>query len=178
MNEFFKACIEDLWTTDAAQGQRFLHQVLPDGREEFCCLGLICKKYIEMIGPLTVSVEDLKRPFADPEQPVTSGYKMVRYDGHVAGLPKSVQAALGIMSGLGRYQTKTGYCALAYLNDSGRSFKEIARVMESTSPTEWIDERETLGPHLVPDSFAGLPHEVQATPWSGASPEQEGNDDA
>ena len=131
MNDFFRACVEELETTTALQGRTYLHQKYDDGQEAFCCLGLFCLKYIELIGPLRVTKDVFRRRGSNP----VAG---VRYNGEESAMPPEVMKALGLQTHLGVYVKSDGsHSSLAIANDTGHSFKQIAEIMKGVGPDEW-----------------------------------------
>lgn len=80
-----------------------------------CCLGVLCDVYGKLVKPLTITA------------PRGTGY--VKFNGNSVTLPGSVRRAIGLSTDEGRY----GYSGetLAHLNDSGKRFSTIAKIIES-----------------------------------------------
>ena len=86
-------------------------------KKGFCCLGVACKVYEQETGnKLPVNEFGTFR-----EDALIREYKCVR-------------EWLGLSSGLGRFQETGGDCSLTKLNDEGKSFNEIADLIESEPP--------------------------------------------
>jgi hypothetical protein len=91
---------------------------IPEG---FCCLGVLCELAVEagvIAAPFLLS-ESPSFVYGDEEQ-------------ERAGLPRKVRKWSGINSSLGDYTTPDGReAALAFDNDEGLTFDQIADIIES-----------------------------------------------
>ena len=117
--------VKDLWlealrSGKFRQGRRRLKVMLPDGRFEYCCLGVLC----EIAKPYLLDMW---------EKEEKEDVHFIRFYGVFSGtLSPQVMDWAGMENDLG---TRKGGPLLAYLNDGGWSFEEIARVIE----LEWED---------------------------------------
>jgi hypothetical protein len=109
MNSAAKAWVKDLRTTRAKQTRNTLHRV-SDNR--FCCLGRACVVYNRL---------------HKNKLPVSHDCAYYSYAGEEDVLPKRVRVWLGLNTNAGHF----GNESLAKLNDSGKTFKEIADIIES-----------------------------------------------
>ena len=94
------AWIKDLETTKAGQAIGGLR----DGKNKYCCLGRLC---------------------------IVAGLKYNKntgYDGEFFGLPDSVMELTGMRDSYGSYDDDE--MSLSGLNDDGKSFKDIAKVIK------------------------------------------------
>lgn len=89
----------------------------------WCCLGIACHVFDRMFpGVLKISaVED-----------------STLFDDNTSTLPCMVKDAFGFHGEAGPYEQTT----LAYQNDCGKSFLEIADLIESNPPGLWVEETE------------------------------------
>jgi len=87
--------------------------------DEYCCLGIACEL------------------FEVPRNLSQSGERY-EYDGHSATAPSEVVAALALYSELGSSQPRD-IDSLAGLNDSGKTFEEIADLVEK-DPSQYFRE--------------------------------------
>jgi hypothetical protein len=110
LNENAKKFVAALRSGEYKQGTKYLTSVRPEGEFD-CCLGVACKLYIKDGGLLP-----------------TSRYEnYVTYAGKPAWLPKPVREWLGFGSDDGNYKGSS----LTSDNDTGKSFIEIADIIES-----------------------------------------------
>jgi len=77
-----------------------------------CCLGVACR-VVKRLVPGLVKVSQFMG--------------LVEFNGHDSELPLEVRDVLGLQDSAGRFNGE----ALAYLNDRGKTFEEIADVIES-----------------------------------------------
>lgn len=105
------------------QGQKVLHQVInsAEGKiEEFCCLGVACDLYRKYGGRLDThkisGIDGIEIAYGRRE------------DEETAALPEVVRVALGLRGSSGDFDDGT---SLAFLNDTGKSFDEIAAIIRS-----------------------------------------------
>ena len=84
--------------------------LLRSAQNEYCCLGVLC----DLMSPDT-----WKRPYG-------SGYY---YDNSISSLPSSTISWSGMTSSLGRVSSESA--SLAYMNDSGSTFNDIADIIEA-----------------------------------------------
>ena len=106
MNEFAKEWVKALRSGEYKQGKHRLHR-----GNVFCCLGVACDLYQKKFGDLDVGFYE----FGD--------ITMFSYDGHEHGLPEKVRNSLSIGD--------SDISALIELNDGGRTFLEIADIIET-----------------------------------------------
>jgi hypothetical protein len=83
----------------------------------FCCLGVLCDLAVKakVINPPTILISDYGDDFAYGN------------GGYTGALPDSVRRWAGLSESSGAHRSTS----LAALNDSGRTFKTIAKVIES-----------------------------------------------
>lgn len=93
------------------QGRVSLHKVWSQGVERFCCLGVLCK--------LAADEGVIPAPGGLP-----NGGR--EYAGAVSFLPPLVRKWAGISDAFGDYGTGN----LAYDNDKGKTFAEVADIIE------------------------------------------------
>lgn len=106
--------LEALRSGEYEQGRQFLRT----RDNEFCCLGVLC---------------DLAVKAGVIEEPTADGWGEYRYGdgGEQSGLPDEVSDWAGIDTQLGRFSHGGVDTALAFLNDRGTPFSEIADIIES-----------------------------------------------
>lgn len=85
----------------------------------YCCLGVLCE--ISGLGKWVANAEELSR---GTQEYTTEGV----YAG-VGGLPDNVRYWSGMGSSLGSYDARCS--ALSGLNDTGKTFNEIANIIEA-----------------------------------------------
>ena len=91
-------------------------QVLRDSDNKFCCLGVLC------------DIIDKEAWVADDSNRRTPAFT---YDGNRAVLPIHVMEITGIENCFGQLPKNEGpYTSLTNMNDGGKSFEEIADVIE------------------------------------------------
>ena len=95
------------------QGFGALEYIDDKGNVSNCCLGVLCRLYIEDGGEL--SVEKSKHT--------------TLFDLNAAMLPEKVANYIGIHSAMGRLKGNAGY--LTVLNDSGVGFETIADIIDN-----------------------------------------------
>lgn len=112
LNERQKMLVDDLRANGDKQGRYGLHNKNAKGEETFCCLGRACLIFVlENPGVLVI--------YEGPTE--------VQYNNCQAYLPKPVQDWFG-------FEEKSGWfndTSLSVLNDGGKSFAEIADIIES-----------------------------------------------
>lgn len=117
--------IKARWTAALRSGEyeqtrTFLH-VKGEIKDKFCCLGVLCDLAVK--DNVAVPVTTANRGPFDPVH--------VAYDEFTGTLPVVVGKWAGGVSGLGSFCTEDGEAGtLADLNDSGKTFDEIADVIE------------------------------------------------
>jgi len=100
------------------QGRDYLCQLYGEERE-FCCLGVACELFIRSGNKLRTAVR-------------SDGGNYVEYGGNRGIVPGKVREWLGLRDNLGEYVNKNGLTSsLADLNDRGKSFENIADIIES-----------------------------------------------
>ena len=111
LNENAKKWVEALRSGKYEQGIGFL-----EDNNKFCCLGVACRLALsDGIGTRTENEDG-----------------DVRYGNESGVLPESVKRWLGLATVAGDfYREEGGSNDLTYLNDAGRSFSEIADLIES-----------------------------------------------
>ena len=106
--EVRKLWVEALRSGEYKQGKYNLHK-----KDEFCCLGVLCELAVkEGVTNVTKSGVDFL------------------YEGHSISLPNSVVSWSGLRDRCGQFG-KTSLMALNDYMEKGRSFSEIADVIES-----------------------------------------------
>jgi hypothetical protein len=120
MNENAKAWIAALRSKKYTQTKQYLHD-----KDGFCCLGVACELAIADGVPLTQRLFDDGGTFY-----IDRG--VIDYGGTISSLPSEVKDWLGIDSDLGNYQDFVAEdTCLAWKNDGGKTFEEIADIIES-----------------------------------------------
>ncbi len=109
------------------QGQNKLCKITPDGDEEYCCLGVLCNM-------LNEPFEIITNPFNDNDNVKLKSYNNEGPD----YLPESVLKKTGMKQtqGIVEETPSNGLkerIVLSYLNDSGKTFNEIADIIEQHS---------------------------------------------
>jgi len=84
-----------------------------------CCLGVACDVFIEMGGKMDIGEE------------YHQGGKSVRYNEETAVMPRVVMNAFGISLSSGQYDVPSGSSCLSHDNDNGKTFAQIADIIES-----------------------------------------------
>ena len=86
------------------------------GKRRYCCLGVACDLYLKE------HPDKLK---------AVIGERVVRYNNDIMSLPEIVMKWLGINDNTGGFLMDGKGCSLASINDDGKSFKEIAKIIRS-----------------------------------------------
>lgn len=115
MNKNAKKWVKALRSGKYQQGTGALCNVQEGEPDLFCCLGVACDLYQKENGDLKVEQTTWK-----PGQRT--------YDGRTGSLPEKVEEWLGLADGDGSY--KDGDTSLASYNDAGKTFKQIAAIIE------------------------------------------------
>lgn len=106
------------------QGKHFLHNADTD---EYCCLGVACELYDEVVGGLNKRVLTAKRE-DDMGGPMrVTAYGTDLGGGTIYSLPVVVRDWLGLHGDSAAYGLND---SLAKLNDEGKSFDVIAKTIE------------------------------------------------
>lgn len=98
----------------------------PDGSR--CCLGVACDIAVE--AGIATAVKRTVTPMDDGPD-VHVGQVLYSYDGKLYTLPKSVREFFGFVTNGGSYTDIKGRKSLAFQNDNGLTFSEIADIIES-----------------------------------------------
>lgn len=117
----------ELWVEALRSGKYPQSTLWLHNESGYCCLGVACAVYQEIVGDLDVQYDDL----LDHDEFV------VHYDEEPEFLPTKVQNWLGLNSNNGGYRrTDWGLAetSLTQLNDGGAPFDEIADIIESRPP--------------------------------------------
>lgn len=111
LNEFAREWVQALRSGNYKQGKRFLHSVA----DEYCCLGVVCELAIKhgIIGPSVLQ-----------DTGPSYGYGNL---GCYAGAPGEVMDWIKLKDSIGQFD----HGCLAHLNDAGKTFNEIADIIES-----------------------------------------------
>lgn len=126
LNENAQLWVADLRANKDLQGRRRLHIISPTGEERFCCLGRACIVYMQVTG---IELETMHN-----EEP---GFgTVVYYENEAALLPTKVKEWLGLKNAAGIFNDDDSAIpvtarALTTQNDRGRSFEDIATLIES-----------------------------------------------
>lgn len=141
MNENAEAWVAELRSGKYEQGDGKLHKITPKGEDQFCCLGVACELYEQKVGGL----HPRQMPHRDYEGNIVIGYSTYSGpvppehsgDGFAYTLPPEVTEWLGLASDDGSFSDaapndlpEESSTSLANLNDSGRTFGEIADTIE------------------------------------------------
>jgi hypothetical protein len=112
LNAAAKKWVKALRSGKYKQGKNYLRT-----GDRFCCLGVACELAVKA---------GIIPPASEPTiQAAVKG--VLAYEDQKFGLPKSVQTWLGLQDCLGRFADTT----LGHLNDKGKRFTTIARIIES-----------------------------------------------
>ena len=112
MNDNAKELVAVLESGEFEQGTNCLSR-----HDKHCCLGVACLVYQKRVGGLDISL--------DPSS------ERVSYDGTRVVMPNVVRNYFGFQTTTGLFHIDSSWNSLAGLNDSGKSFKEIAAVIKS-----------------------------------------------
>lgn len=122
MNDNAKLWARELKSGKWKQTKNVLHNVDEDS---YCCLGVACKLAIDA-GVQLIEEQELDN---------MDGITMSFYNGKGLDLPQPVQEWLGLCSEVGNIKPAKNEplfkATLAYKNDNGSSFEEIANLIES-----------------------------------------------
>lgn len=121
MNENVKLWIEALRSGKFEQCQNQLRKTGTDGTYYYCCLGVASQLYMEQTG-------EGEWEFAADHR--IDQFKVGNFR-NSGLLTNQVREWLGLQSAAGGYNTEEGHGSLAILNDLGKTFEEIADVIES-----------------------------------------------
>lgn len=117
------AVIKTKWT-DALRSGKYQQGVgaLRSGDNKFCCLGVLCD---------VAEAKGLSMEVIAPED----NSQVWKYDDRVGGLPQSVQGWAGMDDSMGSRMINDNFegpyrPCLADLNDEGRTFEQIADIIE------------------------------------------------
>lgn len=115
-----KLWIKALLSGDYEQGQNGLRRRDLEDGDKFCCLGVLCELYKQEIGGVTWRVMD-----------TISSPTWFRILGDSSVLPNKIREWAGLDEANGQFSYKNGKMeSLSALNDSGKTFKQIAKVIE------------------------------------------------
>lgn len=114
--ENIKLLVEDLRSGKHKQTKRRLRNILSNG---YCCLGRACEVFMQHNpNVIETKIDELTKTFY--------------YAGEAAVLPEVVAKWYGFATFTGWFKLENGgRCSLVSLNDNGRTFAEIADVIES-----------------------------------------------
>lgn len=117
-----KLWVEALRSGEYKQGKKAL-----SSNGGYCCLGVACETYNKHNTPLPTVVDAAKRTC---------------YDGEIFYLPTAVVSWLGMKSSDGAYLEggEDGVTSLADQNDKGKSFDEIADIIENNPKWLWKED--------------------------------------
>lgn len=112
---------------DYTQGKSVLHRKV-EGRDQFCCLGVLC----DLAAKAGVVASANTRPRCECES--CQGNVIQVYDGHDDFLPPVVYQWAGLPNGNPSTSVELDDpdvpSTLSYLNDNGKTFEEIAAIIE------------------------------------------------
>lgn len=111
MNDFAKEWVAALRSGEYKQGREYLQK-----GDEYCCLGVVCDLFQKKFGGLEVR---------------TDSYGRTIYGGNAIYLPSPVKEALNLQSINARYIVDGDHAFLTNDNDDGKTFEEIAAIIES-----------------------------------------------
>lgn len=129
-----KKWIKALQSGKFKQGTGTLKQYNSKGAAQHCCLGVLCELYNDSMRKS--KKKTLSEKFCDIDSDFSHGCS--RFGGKKDDLPKEVKDWAGMKNSLGKFKIKeVDYCGeydheecLADLNDTGRKFKTIAKIIE------------------------------------------------
>ena len=117
--------VKNLRSGQYKQGTGYL-VTIEKGVDKFCCLGVLCDMAVRakvISPPKEVSESDGTRVYLYEETGIPWRDLLTTH------LPKAVQKWAGMASGIGEFSNPvSGKYSLAELNDSGKTFKTIAKV--------------------------------------------------
>lgn len=119
MNDNAKKWIETLESDKYKQTQRALCR-----GDSYCCLGVACEIFIESGNSLAKV-----KPLGDNS--------LASYDDNLGVCPEAVKSWLGLVDKYGT-STKKG-ASLVCLNDNGRTFKEIAKILREKEDEYFVN---------------------------------------
>jgi hypothetical protein len=122
-DEARKLWVEALRSGEFKQGKQYLCSVTRRG-ERFCCLGVLCEMFIRHEGDLNVVDCD-------------TGER--EYAGRETYVPAIVKEWSGLETTCGDFCTD----ALVNMNDRGKRFSTIAKVIESAPPGLFVEPQAT-----------------------------------
>lgn len=120
LNPNAKLWVEALRSGKYEQGTHYLEK---DGK--LCCLGVACRLYIEAGNYLTVT---------------ESHAGSTLFANEAAELPESVRLWIGLNDTGGRYGPELNGDCLVHQNDTGKTFEEIAAIIESEPTGLFVEE--------------------------------------
>ena len=116
MRYIVKKLIENLRSDKYKQGKNVLHSI---DRKEYCCLGVACETYFDEM--MSIDIGETKLGIHG---------NIATYDGYHTQLPNEVQKVFGFRSRYGSHISGYTDLALTSLNDDGKTFKQIADILE------------------------------------------------
>ena len=121
INKIIKKWTAMLTSGDYKKTTGALHRVKKNGTHSYCCLGVLCELAV--------------KEGVIPKKSVSKKYEWdneIFYLDEASELPEKVQKWAGLASSLGDFQSRNyKETSLASLNDAGKSFSEIAKLIES-----------------------------------------------
>ena len=116
-----KKWVKALRSGEYDQGTGCLAQEDESGNHQFCCLGVLCNIMQEETGELKIG---------NYQSGLTNAY-VYSYDDEVGVLENKVMEWSGIKDNNGAFKYKNNHSVdLASLNDKGKTFEEIADIIE------------------------------------------------
>ncbi len=109
-----RAWLDALKSGKYRQGKRVLARRLPNKKVEYCCLGVAC-----VVG---------NENGVKSKKTCCSTEKVIAFDNMTGCLPPNIQKALKMRDHIGVVSETQ---SLAYMNDSGKTHKEIAEYIEA-----------------------------------------------
>lgn len=135
INDNAKTLVVALRSDQYLQGRDLLHRKTLDGREQLCCLGVACDLYVKAGSPNgELKREWVKLSDAARNQGHKLEYMELNGNRTVTSLPEPVRAWLNFRGVTGAFIPSTGTrrsCSLSELNDDGKTFRQIADLIES-----------------------------------------------
>lgn len=104
--------------------------------DKYCCLGCLSDLYCKNVKDIseTCVIKNEVDTWNEDESDVDITYeeiKCTKYGGELEALPEEVRDWVGLQDTTGRYNGPKEFNSLAWLNDSGKTFAEIADIIES-----------------------------------------------